>query len=130
MATWSAGQQHVLDVREHAARAGAVAGEGAVHHREDAAVDLLLDHQQVDQRLVDHRVRPVAVLVEQAAEGVLHRAGGGGEDVRLDRRQVDDVLADEALGDREAVGVDLVQHRNLSARSPTASRTWIHSSPS
>ena len=68
------GQEHVLDVGDHAARARAVAGEGAVHHREDAAVDLLLDHQQVDQRLVDHRVGPVAALVEQAAEGVLHRA--------------------------------------------------------
>ena len=104
-----AGQDDVLDVRHHAARPGAVAGEGAVHHGEDAAVDLLLDHQQVHERLVDDRVGPVAVLVEQAAEGVLHRAGRGGEDVGLDRRQVDDVLADEPLRDQEALGVDLVQ---------------------
>ena len=69
-----AGEHHVLDVRHHAARPGTVAGERAVHHREHAAVDLLLDHQQVDERLVDDRMRPVPLLVEQAAERVLHRA--------------------------------------------------------
>ena len=114
MATWSAeARMHVLHVRHHAARARAVAGERAVHHREHAAVDLLLDHQQVDQRLVDHRVRPVPLLVEQAAERVLHRAGRGGEHVRLDRRQVDDVLADEPLRDHEPFGIDLVQAEEL-----------------
>ena len=44
---------HVLDHREHGARARAVAGGGAVHHREEPGVDLLLDRQQVHQRLVD-----------------------------------------------------------------------------
>ena len=75
MATWSAAaRMHVLDHRDHGARARAVAGGGAVHHREDAGVDLLLDGQQVDQRLVDPGVGVVALGVEQAAEGVLHRA--------------------------------------------------------
>ena len=85
-------------MRQHGARAGAVAGEGAVHDGEDAGMDFLLDRQQVDQRLVDDGVGPVAAGVEQAAEGVLHGAGGGGEDVGLEGRQVDDVLADERLG--------------------------------
>ena len=92
-----------FDVRHHAARAGTVAGKRAVHHREDAAVNLLLDHQQIDQRFVDHRMRPVPPLVQQPAERVLHRAGRRREDVRLDRRQVKDVLADEAARDHEAV---------------------------
>ena len=104
---------HVLDVRHHAARARAVAGKRAVHHREDAAMDLLLDHQQVDERLVDDRMRPVAVLVQQAAERVLHRPGRRREDVRLHGRQVDDVLADEALRDHEALRVDLVEAHEL-----------------
>ncbi len=74
-------------------------------------VDILLDHQQVDQRVVDHGVRPVAVAVQQPAKGVLHRAGDGGEDVRLDRGQVDDVHAHQRLGDEDALRVDLVQHQ-------------------
>ena len=96
-------QDHVLHVRDHAARPGTVAGKGPVHHREDAAVNLLLDHQQIDERLVDHRMRPVAPLVQQPAKRVLHRPGRRREDVRLHRRQVDDVLADEAARDHEAV---------------------------
>jgi hypothetical protein len=106
-------QDDVLGVGKHAPRPRAVTRERAVHHREHAAVDLLLDHQQVDQRLVDHRVRPVPVLVEQAAERVLHRARGRREHVRLHRRQVDDVLPDEALRDHEALRVDLVQAGEL-----------------
>ncbi len=94
-------EDHVLHVRHHAAGTRSVAGERTVHHGEDPAVDRLLDHQQVDQRLVDHRVRPMPVLVEQAAEGVLHGAGGRGEDVGLHRRQMDDVLTDEAARNRE-----------------------------
>ena len=81
-------------------------------------MDLLLDHQEVDQGLVDDRVGPVAVLVEQAAEGVLHRARGGGEDVGLHGGQMDDVLADEALGDREALRVDLVEAQELLGEIP------------
>ena len=108
-----AGEHDVLDVRHHAARPRAIAGEGAVHDREHAAMDLLLDHQQIDERLVDHRMRPVPLLVEQAAERVLHRAGGGREHVRLHRRQVQDVLADEPLRDHEPVGVDVVQAEEL-----------------
>ena len=102
-------QQHVLDVGNHAARAGAVAREGPVHHREDSAVDLLLDHQQVHERVVNHRMRPVAPLVQKTAEGILHRAGGGGEDVGLHGGKMNDVLADEAPRNVEAVGVDLVE---------------------
>ncbi len=37
------GQDDVLDLRLHGARAGAVAGGGAVHHGKDARVDLFLD---------------------------------------------------------------------------------------
>ena len=92
-----AGQDEVLHVRAHGARARAVAGDGAVHDSEDAGVDLLLDRQEVDQRLVDDGVGPVAAVAQEAAEGVLHRAGHGGEDVGLQGRQVDDVLADEGL---------------------------------
>ena len=74
-------------------------------------MDVLLDHQQVDQRVVDHGVRPVAVAVQQPAEGVLHRAGDGGEDVRLDRGQVDDIHPDQRLGDEHAIRIDLIQHQ-------------------
>ncbi len=108
-----AGQHHVLHVRHHAARPRTVAGKRAVHHREHAAMNLLLDHQQVDERFVDHRMRPVTPLVEQAAERVLHRARGGREHVGLHRRQVQDVLADEPLRDHEPVRVDLVQAEEL-----------------
>jgi hypothetical protein len=76
-------EQHVLDVGDHAARSRPVARQGAVHDREDAAVDLPLDHQQIDERLMDHRMGPVTALVEQAAEGVLHRSRGRREDVGL-----------------------------------------------
>jgi hypothetical protein len=37
----------------------------AVHHGEDARVDLLLDRQQIDERAVDPRVRVVPVIVEE-----------------------------------------------------------------
>ena len=98
MATWSAGGQHdILDMGNHAPRTRPVAGKRAVHDREQPAMDLLLDHEQVHQRLVNDRMGPVPVLVQQAAEGVLHRAGGGGEDMGLDGGQVDDVFADEPL---------------------------------
>ncbi len=98
---------------DHAPRARAVAGERAIHDSEHPAMDLLLDHQEVDQRFMDHRVRPVPVLVKQPAERVLHRARRGREHVRLHRGQVDDVLADEALRDHEALRVDLVQAEKL-----------------
>ena len=108
-----AGEDDVLDVRHHAARTGSVAGERAVHHREDPAVNLLLNHQQIDERLVDYRMGPVPPLVEQAAERVLHRARRGREDVGLHGRQVDDVLADEAARNHEPVGIDVVQAEEL-----------------
>ena len=95
------------------ARAGAVAGGGAVHHGEDAGVDLLLDRQQVHQGFVDPGVGVVAVFAQQPAEGVFHRPGGGGVHVGLDRGQVDDVLADEVIGDADAFGVDVVQGQHL-----------------
>ena len=77
------------------------------------AVDLLLDRQQVDQRLVDPAMRVVPARVQQAAEGVLHRARGRRVDVALDRRQMDDVLAEEVVRDVDAFGKDLVQHEHL-----------------
>ena len=99
----------VLDVGDHAARARPVPGEGAVHHGEHTAVDLLLDQQEIDQGLVDAGVGPVATLVQEPAERVLHRTGGGGENVGLHGREVDDVLPDEPPGDGETVRVDVVQ---------------------
>ena len=104
-----AGENHVLDVRDHAARPGTVAGKRSVHDREHAAMNLLLNHQQVDERFVNHRVRPVPPLVEQPAKRVLHRAGGCREDVRLHGGQMNDVLADEPAGNHEALRIDLVQ---------------------
>ena len=108
-----AGENHVLGVRHHAARARAIAREGAVHHGEDPAMNLLLDHQQVHERLVDDRMRPVPLLVEQPAERILHGAGGGREDVGLHGGQVDDVLADEAARNHEPVGIDLIEAEEL-----------------
>jgi hypothetical protein len=106
-------QDDVLRVRHHAAGPRAVSRERPVHHREHTAVNLLLDHQQVDERLVDHRMRPVPVFVQQPAEGVLHRTRRRREDMRLHRGQVNDVLADEALRDHEALRVHLVEAREL-----------------
>ena len=109
-------QHHVLHHRVHRPRTGAVAGGGAVHDREQAGVNLVLDRQQIDQRLVDPRVRVVPPRVEQAAERVLHRAGGRGVDVALGRRQVDDVLAEEVVGDVDALGEDAIEHAHLRLR--------------
>ena len=89
-------------MRAHRARAGTFAGDRAVHHREDSGMDLLLDPQPVHDGLVDHRVGPVAVEIEQTAEGVLHGSGGAGEDVGLHRRQVDDIPADQHLRNLDA----------------------------
>ncbi len=108
-----AGEDHVLHVRDHAARAGSVPRKGPVHHREDSLMNLLLDHQQVHQRFVDDGMGPVPVLVQQPAERVLHRACRRGEHVRLHRRQVDDVLPDEPLRDHESLRVHLVQAEEL-----------------
>ena len=79
-------------------------------------VYLLLDVQEIDERFVDDRVRPVALSVQESAECVLHRASDGGEDVRLHRRQVDDVLAEEHLRDLEALRVDVVEGDHLGLR--------------
>ena len=106
-------QQDVLRVRHHAARPRSVTRESAVHHREHAAVNLLLNHQQIHERLVDHRVRPVPVLVQQSAERVLHRPRRRRENMGFHRRQVDDVFPDEALRDHESLRVDLVQAGEL-----------------
>jgi hypothetical protein len=109
-----AGGEHVvLDHGEHRARPGAVARGGAVHDREEAAVDLLLDGEEIHQSPVDPRVRVVPVRREEAAEGVLHRAGGRGVDVALDRRQVQDVLAEEVVGDADARAGRCVEHVHL-----------------
>ena len=76
-------------------------------------MDLLLNHQEVDQRLVNDGVGPVALEAEESAEGVLHGAGHGGEDVGLEGRQVDDVLADQRLRYLEPFREDLVEDKQL-----------------
>lgn len=69
------GQDDVLlDGPDHA-RPGSISGGRAVHHREDAGVDFLLDRQQVHERFVNPRVGVVPVFAQQTAESVLHRAG-------------------------------------------------------
>ena len=107
------GQDDILDLRLHGARAGAVASGGAVHHGEDARVDLLLNRQQVYQRFVDPGVGVVAVGAEEPSEGVLHRSGGYCVDVALNRRQMNNVLAEEVVGDADASGIDAIQHQHL-----------------
>ena len=107
----SGGQQDVFLVPAHGAWAGAVAGKCSVHHSEDARVNLLLDSQQINQSVVDHGVRPMAVAVQQATESVLHRAGDCCENMSLNRWQVDDVLSHQGFGDEDAFRVDLVQHQ-------------------
>ncbi len=111
-----AGEQDVLLVRTHGSWPGAVTGKGAVHHREEPGVDVLLDLQEIDQRLVDHGVGVMATIVEQTAEGVLHRPGDRGEDVGLDRRQLDDVAVVEELGHLHPLGEDAIQHQEGLAR--------------
>ena len=105
------GQDDVLLVAAHGAGAGAIAGEGAVHHGEQPRVDILLNHQQVHQRFVNDGVRPVPFPTQQPTEGVLHCASDGGENVRLDCRQLDNVAPDEKLGDIYSLRVDLVQYQ-------------------
>ena len=55
------GENDVLLMPPHGARSGAVAREGPVGHGEDAGVYLLLDVEEIDERLVNDRVRPVGV---------------------------------------------------------------------
>ena len=76
-------------------------------------MNLLLNHQQIDKRFVDDRMRPVPALVQQSAERVLHRAGGCRKDVRLDGRQMDDVFADEPPRNHETLRIHLVQAEEL-----------------
>jgi hypothetical protein len=105
-------------MRHHAARPGAVAGERAVHHREDATMDPLLNHQQIHQRFVDHRMRPVAALVEQAAKRVLHRAGCRCEDVGLHSGQVNDVFTDEAARDGKPIRIHVIEAEEFFRQVP------------
>ena len=111
-----AGQDDILDVRPHGPRPRPIARDRAVHHGEHAGVNLLLDAQEVDQRFVDDRVRPVPAVVQQPPEGVLHRAGHGGEDVRLERGHMDDVRAEEHLRHFDAVREHLVEDEHLALR--------------
>ena len=76
-------------------------------------MNLLLNHQQIHERFVDHRVGPVPLFVEQPAKCVFHGARGRGEHVRLDRGQVNDVLADESPGYHEPVRIDPVQAQKI-----------------
>ena len=73
-------------------------------------MDVLLNLQQVHQRLVNDSVGPVAPLVQQPAEGVLHSSRHRGEDVRLGLGQVNDVAVVEEFGDVDTFRINLVQH--------------------
>jgi len=76
-------RQHVvLHDGDHRPRPGAVARGRPVHHGEEARVDLFLDGEQVDQRLVDPRMGVVPLGGEQAPERVLHGAGRRRSDER------------------------------------------------
>lgn len=99
----------VFGIGYHASGTGPVSGECAVHYREYAGMNFLLDHQEVHEGLVNNRMGPVAPFVEEAAEGIFHGAGCGGKYVGLHGGQVDDVFADQAPGNVESVGVDLIQ---------------------
>ena len=109
-------EDDVLRRRIHDPRAGAVAGCRAIHHREDARMNLLLNREEIDERLVNVAVRVVAIRVEQAAERILHRARGRGVDMALRRRQVHDVLAVEVVGNLDAVRKDLIEDEHLRLR--------------
>ncbi len=76
-------------------------------------MNFLLDHQQIDERLVNDRVRPMPLFVQQSAKRIFHRAGRRRENVRLDRRQVNDVLADESPGNVESARENLVEAEKL-----------------
>ena len=104
-----AGQDDVADHRVHGARAGAVAAHRAVHDGENAGVQLLLHHDEVDQHLVHVLVRVVPHFLEETPEGVLDRSGGRGVAVRLDGRQVNDAPAGVDGRDLDALGEDGVQ---------------------
>ena len=102
-------QDHILDVPSRCTGSRTFAGQRSIHHGENAGVNILLDLQQVDERFVDHAVRPMAFLVEQAAEGVLHRAGDVRKDVRLHRRQMQDILAVKEFGNADPVSIYLIE---------------------
>ena len=91
-------QDEVLDVNIHAAWSWPATDHRTVHDREEARVNLFLDHEQVGEGLVDHGMCPMTLLVQEAAEGILHRAGHAGEHVGLHGRKVDDILTDQTLG--------------------------------
>ena len=79
-------------------------------------MNLLLDREQIDERLVDPRVGVVAPRVQEAPERILHRAGRRRVDVALGRRQMDDVLAEEEIGNVDAFGIDALQHAHRRLR--------------
>src|SRR5438128_868860 len=109
----AAREYDVFDLGMHRARSGPVARRCAVHHREDAAVDLLLNCQEVDQRLVDPTMRVMPTCVQQTTEGIFHSTRCGSVDVALYRRQVDDVLSLEVVGNPDPFGKDLVQNQHF-----------------
>ena len=79
----------------HGAGAGSVSGKSSVHNGKQPGVDILLDHEQVDERVVDNRMCPMPVPMKQSAKGILHRTRNGGEDVCLDGGKLDDVDPDQ-----------------------------------
>lgn len=74
-------------------------------------MNILLDHQQVYQGLVDYTVGPVPVAMEQAAEGVFHCSCNGSKNVCFYGRQVNYVLTDECFGDENTIWVNFIQHQ-------------------
>ena len=109
----SAGQDVVLDQRNHAAGAWPVARKGAIHDREDARMNFLLNGQQINQRLVNHAVCPMPFIEEQATERVLHGSSHLCKHVRLHGRQMDDIGAHQPLWNADALGKDFVQGQHL-----------------
>src|SRR5574341_219060 len=92
------------------ARSWPLAGKSSIHHREDAGMNILLNLQKINERIVDDAVRPVAFFIQQSTEGVLHCTSDVSEDMGLHRRQMEDVLVVEKFWDADAVLVNSVEH--------------------
>lgn len=73
-------------------------------------MNLLLDLKQIDQRLMDHTVSPMAIPPQQTSKGIFHFTSDCGEDMGLYRRQVDDIHANHWLGDEQTIRKYLFQN--------------------